>query len=95
LFNEINILPTYSPNNPRAIRITPEKIVTIIIMVAYPEGTVLSTILSTKVIKATTKPKTDNIHPKPSDTLKGITEKPVNILDQTCRSFFIVYPDFP
>ena len=62
---------------------------------AYPEGTVLSIILSTNVDKAKIKPKRDNIHPKASDNLKGITEKPVNILDQTCKSFFMVYPDFP
>ena len=45
--------------------------------------------------KAKIKPKIDNINPRINDNLKGTTEKPVNILDQTCKSFLIVYPDFP
>ena len=54
MFKEINILPTYSPINPKAIRIAPENIVTETKIDATPEGTLSSTILSIKNTTAIT-----------------------------------------
>ena len=95
LFNEINILPTYSPISPTDIRITPENIVTATNIAAEPVGKVLLMNLFIIKIIARIKPAKDKIEPINNDNLNGKIEKLVDIFDQSCNIFINVYPDLP
>ena len=80
----------YSPITPKAIRIAPEKTVTATNIEAKPDGTVLSTILSTKNINAKIKPIEERIIPINIDSLRGKIEKLVAIFDQSFNILVIV-----
>ena len=92
MFNEINILPTYSPITPTEIRITPENIVTATNIAVVPVGKISLTNLFTIKIIAKIKPIKDKIVPINNDNRNGKIEKLVDIFDQSCNIFINVYP---